>query len=191
MSELKLPTSITAASSKNPSNIIIFSKPKVGKTELASALPNALLIDLEKGSNYVSAMKMSAGNVKELKAIIDLIIKEGKPYTYVIIDTITALEDMCIPYAEQLYANSTMGKTWFTKGKLEYGTITNMPNGAGYPWLRTAFTNMMEYIKTCAPHVIFLGHVKDTLLEKNGSEFTGYDLDLTGNIRNFKIKLLY
>jgi hypothetical protein len=76
-----------------------------------------------------------------------------------------------------------MGKSWFTKGKLEYGSILNMPNGAGYPWLRQAFEKIVDYIKQLAPHVILVGHIKDTLLEKNGAEFNSLDLDLTGKLK--------
>lgn len=76
-----------------------------------------------------------------------------------------------------------MGKDWFTKHKPNYGSILNMPNGAGYPWLRQAFEKVLNYVKTLAPHVIFVGHIKDTLLEKNGSEFNSLDLDLTGKLK--------
>jgi hypothetical protein len=99
------------------------------------------------------------------------------------VDTITALEEMCIPYAEELYMRSPMGKNWLTDGKPKYGSILNLPNGAGYPWLREAFTKVIDYIKTWAPRTILVGHVKDTLLEKNGSEFNALDLDLTGKLK--------
>ena len=182
-SGIVLPTTVVKALVKSPKNLIIFSKPKTGKTTLIAQLPNCLLIDLEKGSDYVDAMKMSASNVAEISAIANAIIEAGRPYKYVAVDTITALEEMCIPYAEHLYSKSAMGTNWFTKGKLTYGSILNMPNGAGYPWLRTAFENMIALLKTVAPHVIFIGHIKDTLLEKNGSEFNSLDLDLTGKLK--------
>lgn len=38
-------------------------------------------------------------------------------------------------------------------------------------------------IKGLAPHVIFVGHIKDTMLEKNGAEFNSLDLDLTGKLK--------
>jgi hypothetical protein len=58
-----------------------------------------------------------------------------------------------------------------------------MPNGAGYPWLREAFTKIIEYIKTLAPRIILIGHIKDVLLEKNGTDFNSMDLDLTGKLK--------
>lgn len=180
-----LPTTTVKALTKSPKNLILFSKPKVGKTTLLAKLDNCLIIDLENGTDYVDAMKIKANNVTELSNIARAIIDAGKPYKYIALDTITALEEMCIPLAEYNYSKSAMGANWFKAGggKEKYGSILNMANGAGYPWLRQAFESMMNMIKGLAPHVIFVGHIKDTLLEKNGAEFNSLDLDLTGKLK--------
>lgn len=172
-----------SAETKSPKNLIIFSKPKVGKTTLLSELENCLILDLEDGTDYVDAIKLKAKSVEDIKAIGKAIKEANYPYQYVAVDTITALEEMCIPLAEDMYSKSSMGKNWFTDGKPKYGTILNMPNGAGYPWLREAFTKVVDYIKTWAPRVILVGHVKDVVLEKNGSEVNALDLDLTGKLK--------
>ena len=52
-----------------------------------------------------------------------------------------------------------------------------------YPWLREAFTKVVDYMKSWAPRIILVGHVKDVVLEKNGSEFSSMDLDLTGKLK--------
>ena len=181
--KIELPLKPVKAITKSPKELIIFSKPKVGKTTLLAGLKNCLILDFEDGSDYVEAMKLKVGSVAELKAIGTAIKEAGNPYQYIAIDTITAMEEMCIGYAEELYSKSSMGQNWFTQGKPKYGVITNMPNGAGYPWLRQAFQKMLDYIKSLAPRVILLGHVKDTVLEKAGSEFNSLDLDLTGKIK--------
>lgn len=178
-----LPMKKVSAEHKSPKNMIVFSKPKVGKTSLFSQLDECLILDLEHGTDYVDAIKIKADSVEEIKLIGDEIISQGRPYKYVAVDTITALEEMCIPYAELLYSRTSMGRNWFTKLKPEYGSILNMPNGAGYPYLREAFTKMIEYIKTWAPRVILIGHIKDVQLEKNGSDFNTMDLDLTGKLK--------
>ena len=43
---------------------------------------------------------------------------------------------------------------------------------------------VIEYVKTLAPRIILVCHVKDVLLEKAGAEFTASDLDLTGKIKS-------
>lgn len=150
---------------------------------MLSQLDNCLILDLEKGSKYVDALKIEASSIEEIKHIGKAIKDAGNPYSYVAVDTITALEEMCIPYAEELYMKTPMGKNWLTDGKTKYGTILSLPNGAGYPYLREAFTKVVNYIQTWAPRTILVGHVKDTVLEKNGSEFNSLDLDLTGKLK--------
>lgn len=195
MSKVKLPMELVPASSKSPRNLIIISKPKVGKTSNLAQLPNSLLLDLEKGSDFVDARKLQAKNMAEIKEIGDAIKAAEYPYQYIIIDTGTALEEMCIPYAEQLYSQKAVGKNWFKKdpkkpkqysklsGKKQYGNILNLPKGAGYVYLREAMVKTIEYIKGWAPRVIICAHIKDVLLDKQGSEFTVGDIDLTGKIK--------
>lgn len=185
MSEIKLPNEKIAATCVSPENIIIFSKPKVGKTSLLAALDNCLLLDLEKGSKYIEAMRVEASSVDDIKAIGEAIKAEGYPYDYCAVDTITKLEEIVLPYAEQLYSKSPMGKNWFKEngGKSKYGNIIGLPDGAGYYWSRTAFTKVIDYISTWAPRTIFLGHVKDIVLEKEGANFSALDLDLTGKLK--------
>ena len=182
-----LPTAVSPAVTKSPKSLLIFSKPKVGKTTLLSHLPNSLLIDLEDGSDYVAAVKIKITTIQDLFNLEQAIINAGKPYKYIAIDTISALEDLCIPYAEFLYSKSPMGANWFKPdgGKAKHGTILNMANGAGYPWLRQAFEDVVKRFKALAPHLILLGHVKDTMLEKNGSTFEALDLNLTGKLKIF------
>lgn len=181
--EIVLPTSKVPAQALSPRNLIIFSKPKTGKTTLLSQLDNCLILDLEQGSKYLEAMKVEANSIADIKAVGKAIKDAGHPYDYVAVDTITALEEMCIPYAEELYMKTPMGKNWPTDGKLKYGTIIGLPNGAGYQYLREAFTKVVAYIQTWAPRIILVGHVKDTVLEKNGSDFNSLDLDLTGKLK--------
>lgn len=186
MSEVVLPMTRSGPTHRNPKNLILFSKPKVGKSVLAAGLDNALLLDLENGSDYISAMKLKAGTIQEIRAIGEKIREAGYPYKYVVVDTITALEDICIDYAEHLYAKSPQGANWFTaadKGKAKYGNILNMPEGAGYKWHRDAYNKAIEYIQSWAPNIIQLGHVKDIKLDKIGTEFSAMDLDLTGKLK--------
>lgn len=193
MSKIVLPTAKVTAETKSPKNLIIFSKPKVGKTSLIAELDNCLILDLESGSDYVDAIKLKATSVQEIKEIGQAIIEAGKPYQYIAVDTITALETMCIKEAERMYMSTPMGSGWIKKKpdgsidsaslKLKYGNVLNLPNGQGYGYLRDAIVRTIEYIKTLAPRIILLGHVKDAQIEKSGGEVNSMDLDLTGKIK--------
>lgn len=177
-----LPMEVTPAKIKNPRNLIIFSKPKIGKSSALVQLPNSLLIDLENGSDYVSGRILKANSVEDIRAIGKAIEEAGNPYKYLIIDTVTKLEEMCIPYAELLYSKTLPGKNWFAQGKIQYGNLLALPNGSGYAPLRLAFEKVISYINTLAENIILVGHVKDKMIDKAGAEFTSLDLDLTGKI---------
>lgn len=184
--EFVLPLTPVKSENQDPKNLIIFSKPKTGKTLLLSKLPNCLILDLEKGSKYVDALKVEIDSIDDLVKVGKKIKEAGNPYKYIAVDTTTALEELCVPYAEKLYAATPMGKNWFDPekgGKKDYGSILNLPNGAGYQYLRQAVEKVLSFIETLAPHIILVAHVKDTVLEKAGSEFNSLDIDLTGKLK--------
>ena len=190
---IQLPTEKVKALSKSPKNLIIIGLPKIGKTELLAQLDGCLLLDLEDGSDFVDAVKMQARSVEEIAEIGQAIKDADYPYKYIAVDTLTALEKICKPYAEVLYSRTNMGKNWFKRdgegklapssGKAVYGDITNMPKGAGYQWVNKAFLKMLAMIEKMAPRIILIGHVKDTFLEKDGAELNLKELDLTGKLK--------
>lgn len=175
---MELPTSKIKATLTDPGKLIIYSKPKTGKTSLLAELDNNLIIDLENGTQYYDALKVSINSVQELMDLIKAIIAAGKPYKYITLDTLTKLEDLALPYALTLYKQTPMGKS-FTGAN-----VLDLPNGAGYKYLRDAMTNLLNAIYKCADRVILLGHLKTTNIEKNGKEVSARELDLTGKIKS-------
>lgn len=121
-----LPKEKVKATSKSPRKTVIYSKPKTGKTSLCAELPDSLIIDLERGSDFIDAVKVNCNSYEEIRALCSEVIKQGCPYKYGILDTVTKLEDMVLPLALKLYLNTPMGKNYT-------GTnVTTLPNGAGY-----------------------------------------------------------
>jgi replication-associated recombination protein RarA len=121
-----LPTSKVKAERQNPKRMIIYSKPKTGKTTAYAGLENNLILDLENGSDYVEALKVKINNLQELLDAGKAIKAAGNPYKIVTIDTVTALEDMIQPLAVKLYRGTSMGKNY------DGDNVTTLPNGAGY-----------------------------------------------------------
>ena len=66
---IELPTQKIEPKSQNPSRLILFSPPKHGKTTAVAALDNCLLIDLESGSDFVSALKVKVNSLEELQEL--------------------------------------------------------------------------------------------------------------------------
>ena len=91
---LELPKTKTKIKTENPKNLIMFGLPKCGKTTALSYLPRALHIDLEDGTDYIEAYTMKATSYVELYEIAKLLRQNPGQFDFVILDTITALEDL-------------------------------------------------------------------------------------------------
>ncbi len=178
---MKLPKKVVKASRKSPKNMIIYGPPKIGKTTVLSQLKGCLIIDLEEGSDMVDALKIKVTNLKELAEVGKAIVKDGKPYKYVAIDTISKLEEWCESEAKQIYMKTPMGKNFEQKNP--GASVLSLPNGAGYLYLRIAYKKWIDRLNTLADHIILVGHLKDKMLEKKGKEVAVKDLDLTGKIK--------
>nr|DAM64001.1 MAG TPA: AAA domain protein [Crassvirales sp.] len=172
-----LPTAKVPAETQDPKNLILFGLPKVGKTTILSTLENNLILDFENGSTYVDALKVKVSSLKELKEVIKAIKDAGKPYTYITIDTITALEEMTKDMALKMWQNSPQFTT-----KYEIKDVTQIPNGAGYSFWRQALEAVIDLIASAAPNLIICGHVKDTALSE-GLDGSVKDLDLVGKTK--------
>lgn len=174
---IELPTTKSKAATKSPRKLLIYSAPKAGKTSLGAGLDNALLIDVEDGSDFVEAMIVKAKNWQEFRDICAEVIKQGKPYRYGILDTGTGLETMCLPLALALYQQTPMGKDY-------KGHILSLPNGAGYLYLRNAYEMLLGFAEQAFERVILFGHLKDKIVDKGGKEVSAKDIDLTGKLKN-------
>ena len=190
MSDLILPTKPTKAALKNPSPLLIFGQPKIGKTTCVSALENNLVLNFEDKVQTADGMVMYIDSLKKLKEVAKAIKDADKPYDYITVDTLTRVEEMCILEAERIYMRTPMGKEWIrrdengkltpTCGKSKYTSILFLPNGSGYQYLRQAFKQVTNLIESLAPNIIYIAHVKTTNILKNGAEVSSHDINLIG-----------
>jgi hypothetical protein len=162
----------------NPKRLLIYSKPKTGKTTAFAGLEGNLIIDLENGTDYVDAMKVKANSLKELLAVGKAVEEAGKPYRVITIDTVTALEEMVMPLAVKKYKATPMGKSY------DGDNVITLPNGAGYLYIREAFFDVLNYVDTLAEHIILSGHIKDKQVDDKGEMVMAANIDLTGKIKS-------
>lgn len=178
---LVLPTSKIPAVSVNPKFLIIYGRPKAGKTSCLAQLENNLIVDLEGGSQFIDAMAVQARSVNELGEIAQAIRAKNKEvghnfYKHITIDNATRLEEICLSYAKLLYMQTPMGKNY--KGD----DVRTLPNGSGYMYIRQAVRKVIDMFKDLCDEFILVGHVKDVQIEQNGEELSEMALDLVGKL---------
>ena len=178
---LVLPTSKIPAVSVNPKFLIIYGRPKAGKTSALAQLESNLIVDLEGGSQFIDAMAVQARSVNELGEIAQAIRAKNKEvghnfYKHITIDNATRLEEICLSYAKLLYMQTPMGKIY--KGD----DVRTLPNGSGYMYIRQAVRKVIDMFKDLCDEFILVGHVKDVQIEQNGEELSEMALDLVGKL---------
>ena len=197
MSTIQLPTRETPvkATRIGPKILILYSLPKVGKTEQLTELAkitDCLIVDAEQphGTDTYETTAMKVDNMAQVMYVPTLVTAEGTkriaagkkgleafPYTFLAIDTLDAVEDMAEDSETIKYKESTMGKTF--KGR----SVLELPNGGGYYYLRNGVTDVIEAYSAVTPYLILIVHVKEKLIAtKEGAEVKINDISLTGKL---------
>lgn len=200
MSNIVLPTERRKATDYNPRLMVLFGKPKCGKSTLMASLESNLIIDLEDGYRALDVMCVqarSASDIFQIKAAIEEKNKENNNtpfYRFITIDNATRLEEMSLPYAAALYRKTSMGATWGYKkdaiGNIQLvngqkvvdpkADVRQLPNGAGYLYMRQALKEMIGMFRPLCDTLILVCHVKDKQIKKNDEETTEMVVDLAG-----------
>lgn len=184
-----LPTEVTPVQRIDPKILVLYGKPKVGKTELLSKLKGCLTIDSEDGSDYFEMLKIKITRAEEIDEVFEAIMTEGRkrakegktgldlfPYKYIAVDTADALEDMCERSATKKYKNSTIGKSF------DGDTVLELPKGSGYYYLRNELMSKLMMLTKVCKGLIIVAHIREKNIDKGGTEVTTKDLSLTGKI---------
>lgn len=176
-----LPTNKVPATSTNPHFLIIYGRPKSGKTSSLAQLEGNLIIDLEGGSTFIDALAVQARDVNTLGEIAQAIRAKNSEvghsfYKRITIDNATRLEEICLPYAATLYRQTPIAKNW--KGT----DVRTLPNGFGYFYIRQAVRKVIDMFRDLCDEFILVGHVKDVQVDQNGEELSEMALDLVGKL---------
>lgn len=178
---IELPTNKVPAVSVNPKFLIIYGRPKSGKTSALAQLDNNLIVDLEGGSTFIEALAVQARSVNDLGEIAQAIRAKNSEvghnfYKHITIDNATRLEEICLPYAATLYRQTPVAKNW--KGT----DVRTLPNGSGYFYIRQAVRKVIDMFRELCDEFILVGHVKDVQVDQNGEELSEMALDLVGKL---------
>jgi hypothetical protein len=180
---LELPTISTDAQTGAPRILILYGPPKVGKSTLLASLlnlfnPPGLLVDIEDGSDFLTAVKLKLENALQIKPFVQLCQSKGKPYPIIGYDTLDRLEQWAEQEATRRFKQTIIGKNF------KEDSVLDLPKGGGYYYLRNCFNEFFNDLCSCAKYTVFAAHIKDKFINVDGKEVSAADLDLTGKIRN-------
>lgn len=208
-----LPTEPRKIQAEVPRHVVLYGKPKCGKTTAVMQLPNVLLVDVENGSAFVSGKIISPpegygpmSRYNWLKELAKTIKEAGKPYDFVVIDTLSQLDVESEWVGTRIYMDSISGKKFNrhqdAQGNLilkdgrpveyrpddpKYESVHTLGQGYGYRWSREAMMDIIDILKDCGKiSTIFICHVTDKMVgEKNGEQVMIKDLALTGKLQSW------
>lgn len=174
---IELPKEKRLATRVNPGFIIIYGKPKSGKTTALSMLDDCLILDLEEGTEFMNALTIPVTDIKQMFEVARSIREAGNPYKYIAFDTASKLEDdIVLPLAKKFYTDTPQGKAW------QGDDVKKLPNGAGYLYLREAFKYIIDMFTPLCDTLILSAHCKEKQIEKEGKEMSEFEPDLTGKL---------
>ena len=168
---MKLKKEKRKAVSINPSTLLLYGAPKVGKTTMLSQLDDCLIIDTEKGSRMIEGYIQEVNSRDELIETL-IAIKDSKDvkYKYIAIDTI----DKIAEWAERRVCEEE-----------SVSSIADLAFGKGYGLVREKVAKTVSHFKEVAEHLIIIGHRKVAYAVTEGNPIViPESLDLTGKLKN-------
>ena len=157
--------------STNPSVLLLYGAPKVGKTTMLSQLDDCLIIDTEKGSRMLEGYIAEVNTRDELiDTLIELKDSKDVKYKYVALDTI----DKITEWAEKRVCEEENVRA-----------IGDLAFGKGYGMVREKVVQTIEAFRNVTEHLIIIGHRKVAYAVTDGSTIViPESLDLTGKLKN-------
>lgn len=162
---------ITRGKKARPQKVCIYAPAGLGKSTLASQLPNPVFIDFEGGTHQLDVARLEPQSVNEFEKIVRELCRDRQGFETVVIDTIDWLEESAV---RQVVADAendnikTIEDFGFGKGWL---ALNNKMN---------AITAMFDRLIDAGMHVVCLAHAAVRKFEdpKQACSYDRYELKM-------------
>jgi phage nucleotide-binding protein len=141
--------------------MVVYGKPKVGKTTFAGSVPDVLLVDCEMGTMSVRGKGIKAARIKSYDDINLLywFLRKGKHnFKGVAIDTLTSLQGMCLDFVMKEAAEQDLNKD------------VNMPERRDWGKLSVVMQDMILQFRNLPMHVVFTAHERSRTDDEGDTE---------------------
>lgn len=122
--------------------------------------------------SVVTPLDILKSTIKELN---DVKVKIGRnPYKRITIDTVSMLEEMVLPMANDMYRSSSIGANWMGND------VRKLAMGAGYSYLQQALFFVINQFERVCDTLILSGHVRRKDIKAEDADIDEKSLSLTG-----------
>jgi hypothetical protein len=163
---------ITRGTVRRPQRIVLYAPHGLGKSTLGSGVPDALFIDLEKGTHHLDVARLEPSDLKGFEEIINSLLRDAQGFRTLFIDTLDKLEEFVI--ADVLRVNDKKSIEAFGYGK---GPII----------VGERFNDVLALLNKLAlkMNIVGLGHVqvKKFELPDSAGAYDRWELKLSKHVR--------
>ena len=135
--------------STDPGLLLLYGAKKSGKTTMLGELDDCLVIDTEKGANFISGSVASVSSLDQIRELAKELLSQK--FKYIAIDTINPV----IEWLEQ-----PVLVKYGAKYKDTYGSIGEIPHFAGWGDHRKSVQAFIDTFKSLCDCLILIGHNK-------------------------------
>jgi len=155
--------------------ILVYGRPKIGKSTLCSKFDKALFLATEPGLNQLEVFKV---NVTSWKGFMEACkeISEGKhEFKTIVIDTIDNLVPLIQAYVEEV-------------NEVDY--IGDIPHGKGWFLATQELRRVLTKLAMLPYGLILVSHSKQEEIETKTKKYNRFTIDLSGKNQNAVLNLM-
>ncbi len=173
---LTLPTERTKPVTElGKQTILLYGRPKIGKSEMASKAPEAIFFECEPGLNHLEVFKVPTYKWEDFLDACKLIAKGDHPFKTIVIDTIDNAFKMC---SEHVCA----------KHEVDYEG--DLGHGKGWALVKNEWHRELTRLASLPYGLILISHAQDKIIETRTGEYTKTQPSLPDRARNVVLGLV-
>ena len=165
-----LPTSKSEVNQRLSDQIILlYGRPKIGKSTLCSYFPDALFIATEPGLNHLSVFKVPVNSWEKFLEVCKEVAEGKHQFKTIVIDTIDNLVLFCNDYICR-------------QNDLDH--ISDMPMGKGWAKATGELNRVIAKLSMLGTGLIFVGHSKQEEIETKTKKYNRFTVALGGKTQD-------
>jgi len=155
--------------------ILIYGRPKIGKSTLCSKFDKALFIATEPGLNHLEVYKKPVTSWEEFMEVCKEIGQNQHDFKTIIIDTIDNLIALLQTYMEKT---------------LEVDYIGDIPHGKGWSLITKELARVLNKMSMLPYGLVLVSHAKQEEIETKTKKYNRYTIDIGGKNQGTILKLM-